>query len=402
MKAADVVLFSIAALSAARIRTFLMLLAMAIGVAAVVLLTGVGNGARLYVTDEFTSLGTNLIIIVPGRTETAAGMPSTFVGETPRDLTLTDASSLARLHQVRRVAPISVGEVSVSYQGLERRVPLIGSTSQYQPVRRLQLAQGNFLPRGDHHSSRPVCVLGAKVSQELFGTGPAVGTLVRIGGFRCRVIGVLASRGRSLGMDTEEMVIVPVAFAQMVLNTEGLFRILVQAREGVDLDLLKTRILEVVSRNHHGEKDITVITQDAVLATFDRILSVLTMTVAGIAAVSLIVAGILIMNVMLVAVSQRTAEIGLFKALGARNSQVMALILTEAALLSISGGVMGLGVGRIGVILVERLYPQLQAAPPLWAIWAALATSLITGLLFGLLPARRAARLDPIQALAHH
>ena len=379
-----------------------MLLAMSIGVAAVIVLTGVGDGARLFITGEFAALGTNLVIVLPGRAETAAGTPSTFVGETPRDLTIGDAMSLQRLTGIRYVAPVNAGEVAISYQGRERRVPLLGSTSSLMAIRHLQLERGSFLPKGDPESMHAVCVLGAKVSQELFGTAPVLGAIVRIGDYRCRVTGILRSKGRSMGMDTHELVIVPVAFAQMLLNTEGLFRIILEAKDSATMEQLKEQILQLISKRHHGEKDITIITQDSVVSTFNRIFHVLTMTVAGIAAISLIVAGILIMNVMLVSVSQRTAEIGLFKALGARNSQIMLMFLVESGLLSLIGGGLGLIIGMGGIWGVGRFYPDLQATPPWWAVAAALGTALLTGIIFGLLPACRAARLDPIQALARH
>ena len=224
--------------------------------------------------------------------------------------------------------------------------------------------------------------------------------MVRLGGFRCRVIGVLASQGRSLGHDTEELVVVPVAFAQMLLNTEGLFRILVEAREPESIPRLKAFILDTIARRHYGEEDITIVTQDSVLATFERILGALTLSVAGIAAISLVVAGILIMNVMLMAVAQRTGEIGLCKAIGASRRQIMVLLVTEALLLSAVGGLLGLAIGLAGSHLARSLYPELSAGPPSWAMVAALGTALATGLIFSLLPARRAARLDPIQALA--
>ena len=262
------------------------------------------------------------------------------------------------------------------------------------------MARGSFLPEEDMEIARPVCVLGATISRELFGRQNPLGEMVRLGGFRCRVIGVLASQGRSLGHDTEELVVVPVAFAQMLLNTEGLFRILVEARDPESIPRLKQFILDTIAGRHYGEEDITIVTQDSVLATFERILGALTLSVAGIAAISLVVAGILIMNVMLMAVAQRTAEIGLCKAIGASRRQIMVLLVTEALLLSAVGGLLGLAIGLAGSRLARSLYPELSAGPPSWAMVAALGTALATGFVFSLLPARRAARLDPIQALA--
>lgn len=399
MRTRDAIAFALASLAFSRVRTLLMLLAMSIGVAAVVVLTAIGNGARHYVVDQFSSLGTNLVIVVPGRAETAGGAATTLVGETPRDLTLDDARSLLRGDALRRMAPFNLGEIAVSYRGRERQAPLLGSTAALLPIHHLEMARGSFLPEEDMEIARPVCVLGATISRELFGRQNPLGEMVRLGGFRCRVIGVLASQGRSLGHDTEELVVVPVAFAQMLLNTEGLFRILVEAREPESIPRLKDFILDTIARRHYGEEDITIVTQDSVLATFERILGALTLSVAGIAAISLIVAGILIMNVMLMAVAQRTGEIGLCKAIGASRRQIMVLLVTEALLLSAVGGLLGLAIGLAGSRLARSLYPELSAGPPSWAMVAALGTALATGLIFSLLPARRAARLDPIQAL---
>ena len=400
MRARDAISFALASLAFSRVRTLLMLLAMSIGVAAVVVLTAIGNGARHYVVDQFSSLGTNLVIVVPGRAETAGGAASTLVGETPRDLTLDDARSLLRGDALRRMAPFNLGEIAVSYRGRERQAPLLGSTAALLPIHHLEMARGSFLPEEDMEIARPVCVLGATISRELFGRQNPLGEMVRLGGFRCRVIGVLASQGRSLGHDTEELVVVPVAFAQMLLNTEGLFRILVEARDPESIPRLKQFILDTIAGRHYGEEDITIVTQDSVLATFERILGALTLSVAGIAAISLVVAGILIMNVMLMAVAQRTAEIGLCKAIGASRRQIMVLLVTEALLLSAVGGLLGLAIGLAGSRLARSLYPELSAGPPSWAMVAALGTALATGFVFSLLPARRAARLDPIQALA--
>jgi putative ABC transport system permease protein len=400
MLAVDTLRYALQSLGSNRIRTFLMLLAMSIGVGAVVLLTGIGNGARLYIVDQFSSLGTNLIIIIPGRTETASNTPATLIGATPRELTLDDAKALQRSDLVRRVAPLTIGELSIGWRGKERDVPVLGSTSSFLAIRHMELEQGAFLPEEDWDIARPVCVIGAKVDRELFGQHSALGEIASIGGFRCRIIGILGSEGRSLGFDTQEIVVVPVAFAQMLFNINGLFRVLIETKDLSVLDRAKSFVAKTIAKRHYGEEDITIITQDSVLSTFNQIFKVLTLTVAGIASISLVVAGILIMNVMLVSVSQRTAEIGLCKALGATAGKVMALVVTEALLLSALGGVCGLLLGLVGGRVIGQVYPTLQTAPPLWAVFAAMGTALATGLIFSILPARRAARLDPVQALA--
>ena len=401
MRSVDVLRFSLGTLQGNRVRTMLMLLAMSIGVAAVVILTAVGEGTRLFVVNEFASLGTNLLIVLPGRAETAGIGPSSFMGETPRDLTIRDALALARHSAVRRIAPINVGEAHVSRRQREREVPVIGSTSELLAIRHWKMAQGRFLPPGDPELAAPLCVIGSKVCKELFGPHPALGEMMSIGDRRCRVIGVMGSEGRSIGLDVEELVILPVASAQMLFNTNTLFRILVEAKSREAIPQVETHILSTIRKRHQGEEDVTVITQDAVLATFDRIFRALTLTVAGVAGISLGVAGILIMNIMLITVSQRTAEIGLLKALGAHRRQILVLILTEAGVLSFVGALLGLAIGEIGIWVIGRIYPALPVGTPWWAIAAALGVAIVTGLTFSVLPARRAACLDPVQALSH-
>ena len=396
----DVVRFSWRALSGYPARTLLMLTAMTIGVAAVVVLTSLGEGARRYVTGEFSSLGTNLLIIFPGRSETAGISPSTMMGETPRDLTLEDARALNRSHNVRRVAPLNVGSARVSRKGLSRDSIIIGTTHDYIEIRHWDMAQGKFLPLAELDRARPVAVIGRKIRDELFAADPALGQWIRIGDRRFRIIGVLGSEGRSIGVDVSELVIIPVASAQQLFNTSSLFRMLVEARSREAIEPARHFVIDTLQQRHQGKKDITVVTQDAVLATFDRILSALTYAVGGIAAISLAVAGILIMNVMLVAVSQRTAEIGLLKALGASPRQIIALILSEAMLLSLLGALTGLILGELGSLTIRQSFPVLPAYAPSWAVATALLVALLTGLLFSLLPARNAARLDPVQALS--
>jgi putative ABC transport system permease protein len=277
---------------------------------------------------------------------------------------------------------------------------IAGSTAEFFQVRRLSIAQGRALPEEDWGRGSPFVVLGAKVREDLFGSEPAVGKLVRLGDRRFRVIGVLAPSGTGLGMNSDEIAIVPVALAQAMFNSNTLFRILVEAKNREAIEPAKAQVLKRLTERHEGEEDVTVITQDAVLATFDRLLGALTFGVAGIAAISLAVAGILVMNVMLVAVTQRTSEIGLLKALGATAGAIRNAFLAEAAMLSMAGAVVGYGLGQAGSAIIRQLYPAFPAYPPAWAVIAGLATALVTGILFGVMPARRAARLDPVQALA--
>lgn len=402
MIAADTLGYSWQSLRSYPARTLLMLAAMSIGVASVMLLTALGEGARRYVHDEFSSLGSNLVIVLPGRNETAgSGLPA-MLGATPRDLTLEDARALRRHPAIVRIAPINVGAVQASWQSRKRDITLLGSTRDLLKLRRWQLAAGQFLPEMDWDRATPVCVVGKKIRDEIFGPGAAIGQWLRLGQNRYRVIGVMATEGRTIGIDVEETVIIPVASAQALLNTPSLFRILIEARSRAEIPTVIDFVGDTIRKRHHGEEDVTVITQDAVLQTFDNILSTLTYAVGGIAAVSLIVAGILIMNVMLVAVTQRTAEIGLLKALGASRRQILRLVLSEALLLALLGALAGLAIGFAGSWGIRQAFPELQVYPPAWALAASLLVALSTSLLFSLLPASRAARLDPVRALHRH
>lgn len=402
MYSSDVLRFSLDALRGYPTRSLLMLIAMSIGVAAVVILTALGEGARRYVGNEFSSLGTNLIIIFPGRSETAGLNPTTMMGETPRDLTIDDAVALTRSPYIRRIAPINVGQANVSWHGSNREVVIIGSNVELIKIRHWKLARGKFLPDSDIARATSLAVIGKKIQQELFGSNSAIGEWIRIGDRRFKVIGILASEGRSIGVDVQETIIIPIATAQQFFNTSSLFRILVEATHRETILPAKEFAIKTLQDRHQGEKDVTVVTQDAVLATFDKILKTLTYAVGGIAAISLVVSGILIMNVMLVAVSQRTAEIGLLKAVGASNQQVLLLILAEAILLSILGAVCGLLLGNLVNFLIRNAFPDFPVFAPLWASIAAISVALFTGVIFSLLPARRAARLDPVLALSGH
>jgi putative ABC transport system permease protein len=381
-----------------RARSLLIVLAMALGVAAVVVLTALGDGARRYVVGQFSSLGTNLVFVLPGRAETSGGFPGAALGQTPRDLTLEDARFVSHLPQVRRLAPLNVGVAELTSGGRLREVTVLGSTSELLAIRHMKLSQGSFLANGSERSAQ--IVLGSQIAREFFPDGKVIGQRIRLGDSRFLVSGVLASQGEAMGFNSDEIAIIPIDYAQELFNTSTLFRILVEVRNRNAIEPAKAAIRQALILRHDGEDDVTVITQDAILATFDRILRALTLGVAGIAAISLAVAGILVMNVMLVAVAQRTSEIGLLKAIGAPSADIRRLFFAEALWLSLAGGALGFALGHLGSFLIRLAYPQLPAWPPVWASVAGVATAIITGILASLLPASRAARLDPVNALS--
>jgi len=377
------------------------LLAIAIGVAAVVLLTAVGEGARRYVTGEFSALGTHLLVVLPGKAETAgAGAAGMLIGETARDLTLDDAAAILRSSRITRVAPVVIGSGNASWRQRQREITVLGTTADMLDVQHWRMQLGQFLPRQDMDVASPVCVLGAVVTREFFDSTNPIGEWLRIGDTRCRVVGVLTQAGVTGPFDTDELVVMPVASAQALFNAPGVFRILADASNRESISAARREIISIVTARHQGEEDITVVTQDAVLSTFDTIFGMITTALGGIAAVSLLVAGVLIMNVMLVAVSQRTAEIGLLKALGAQRRQILLLFVAEAVSLSVLGGAAGLVAGNVGTWIMRSAFPAIDFAAPVWAMAAAFAIAISCGLAFGILPASRAAKLDPVMALA--
>jgi putative ABC transport system permease protein len=392
----DLLAFAAGALRGHRLRTALSVAGVAVGISAVVALTALGEGARRYVVDQFVALGSNLLIVLPGKVETTGAAP--FGGVT-HDLTIDDFRAIERLSRVRRAAPMVVATDTVHFKDRGRAVPVLGTTADFATVRQLEMASGEFLPPGDPNQGGNEIVIGVKVAEELFRGESPLGQIVRVGDWRFRVVGVLAPRGRSLSFNIDDVVFVPVRTAMRVFNRSSLFRILVDVRVHAEMNQTK-RAVESLLKERHRADDVTVITQDALLAAFSKILDALTLALVGIASVSLAVAGVGIMNVMLVSVTERRAEIGLLKAVGAQDRQVLAAFLTEAVLLAIAGGLAGLAVGAGAIRVFVGFYPSFPAAPPVWAVAAALGLSLAVGVGFGVWPARRATRLDPVAALA--
>jgi putative ABC transport system permease protein len=394
----DLFRFAWTALKGHRLRTSLSVLGVMIGVTSVVLLTALGEGARIYVTGELASLGSNMLIVLPGKVETSGSIP--IVGGVPHDLTLDDARAIQRnIRGIRKIAPLTIGDASVSYGPLSRSVSVIGTTAEFRELRRLNISRGSFLPPSDLERGASVAVIGSKIQQELFrGTNP-LGKTIRVGEWRFRVIGVLEAKGQTMGFNIDDMVIIPVASAMKVFNQTTLFRIMVEVNSYDDLEFAKNQIRDLIVKRHSGEEDITILTQDSVLTSFNAIFTALTLALAGIAAISLSVAGIGIMNVMLVSVSERTTEIGLLKAVGAKQRQIVGVFLAEAALLSIFGGLLGLISAQALVHLSRTLFPVLPAQVPPWAVVSSILIALSVGIIFGVWPARRASRLDPLMAL---
>lgn len=394
----DIVGFITHVLSRHRFRTITLWLAIAIGVVAVNLLTALGEGAKSFVLKEFNVLGRNTLIVLPGKKETTGGMPP-LTGESPRPLTLKDAISVSRLSGIKAVAPIVVGNIEASYDGKIREVLTIGTSRDFFLIRQLKVSQGQMLPTLDLDKGEAVCVIGNKLRQELFQNKPALGERIRLADSRFRVIGVLNQGGTSFGFDMDDVIIIPVANAQSVFNVEGLFRLFAEVRVYQQLDNIKQAIIELLKERHEGEEDVTVISQDAMLTSVQEILDILTIAVAGIASISMLVAGILIMNMMMITVSQRVKEIGLLKALGATSSTVRVLFLSEAGLIAAVASMSGLALSQLIVLLANIYFIEVQFHSPWWAQVGSILLAILLALIFAWLPAQRASMLSPVEAL---
>jgi putative ABC transport system permease protein len=397
MEAGGYIEFSLGTLRGHRLRSFLSTLGIAIGIAAVILLTSIGEGTRRYLLTEFTQFGTNILAINPGKTETA-GIPGIFGGTTHK-LTLDDAAAIGRLPDVQAQVPMAVGQARVEAEGKGRSVFIYGVTSAFPEVMKFEVGQGSFLPAGDPRRGSLVAVLGPRVKRELFGDGNALGKFVRIAGHRLRVIGVMAPKGRMLGFDIDDAAYVPVTTGMRMFNLDELQEIdVLFAHEGIT-ESVAASVRRLLTDRHGGKEDFTITTQTEMLKVFNNVMNVITTAVGAIAAVSLVVGAIGVFTMMWISVGERVGEIGLLRALGGTQNEVRSLFLLEAVVLTVIGGVFGVAAG-LGIAALLRVgVPGLPVYTPPSYVVAAVVVSALAGLIAGVLPARRAAALDPVEAL---
>lgn len=380
-----------------RLRTALTMLGIVIGIASVILLTSIGEGTRRFILAEFTQFGTNLLAVTPGKIKTT-GMPGS-VFSTVRKLTVEDAEAILRVPGVERTVPLAVGMARVESGERGRSVFVYGVTSDVPAVWKFGVRQGRFLPPSDPRRGPPVAVLGQKLTKEIFGERNALGQYVRIGGERYQVIGILEPKGRFLTFDLDDTAYIPVGRALKLFNRDELIEIDVLFSQGAPVEPIVEGIRRTLIARHGGEEDFTVITQDEMLNVLGRVMDVVSVAVGGIGGISLVVGAIGILTMMWISVRERTAEIGLAKAVGASPGQILALFLLEASLLSFTGGAIGVATGLGIAYGLTVVLPGLPIVTPPEFVAAALGVSLAVGLLSGVLPARRAAALDPIEAL---
>lgn len=396
MRLADQLQMAWRGVVAHRLRSALTMLGIAVGIAAVVLLTALGEGVRGFVLGEFSQFGTNLLAVVPGKTNTLGLSPATI--HTSRPLTLADGDALARLPQVIAAVPALQGNAEVEWGARRRRVTVLGVGAEAPAVWRFEVAVGRFLDPGGAGSVRAQAVLGATLRRELFGERPALGERVRIGGERYRVTGVMAPKGQILGFDLDDTVFIPAARAQRLFDRNGVMEIDLLYRPGSDIAVLQDAVrARLVAR--HGHEDFTLVTQEQMLEVLDSVLGVLTFAVGALGGISLLVGGVGVLTIMTIAVTERTGEVGLLRALGAGRGQVVVLFLGEAAALAGLGGVLGVALGAGGALLLGLLVPALPVTVSWFYLGLAEALALLIGLLAGVVPARRAAGLEPVAAL---
>jgi len=397
MEARGYVEFALGTLRGHRLRSFLSTLGVAIGIAAVILLTSIGEGTRRYLLAEFTQFGTNILAVNPGKAETA-GIPGVFGGTTHK-LSIDDAEAVARLPDVQAVVPVAIGQARVEAKGRGRSVFIYGVTSNLPEVWKFEIGQGSFLPGGDPRRGALVVVLGPRVKRELFGETNALGEFVRVAGHRLRVIGVMAPKGRMLGFDIDDAAYVPVATGMRMFNLDELQEVdVLFSHEGLTAGVASS-VRRLLTDRHGDKEDFTITTQTEMLKVFDNVMKAITAAVGAIAGVSLLVGAIGVFTMMWISVGERVSEIGLLRALGGTRAEVRSLFLIEAIVLTVLGGLAGVAVG-LGIAGVLRLVvPGLPVYTPLRYAVAAVLLSALAGLVAGVVPARRAASLRPVEAL---
>jgi len=406
MSIAETMRVALEALRANKLRSFLTMLGIVIGVSAVIAMVALGRGAQQSVKDRIASLGTTLVTVVPGQFRGPGGVAS---GTNRAVLTIDDAKNIEqRSSYVLAVQPEVSRSFNVQYENRNTNTTVTGTSANYLDVRRFTLAGGRMFTEGEDAGRRRVVVLGAQVISDLGVALPdaLVGQTVRIGSLQFEVVGVLESKGQGGGFaNPDDQVLVPLETARYrLMGTDRLRTINVLAPTEQEIPVTMAEVRKILRRTHRlrvgADDDFSIRNQSDFLATLGETTQVFTLLLAGIAAVSLLVGGIGIMNIMLVSVTERTREIGVRKALGATQSNILLQFLIEAVVLCLMGGAVGVLFGGGSAILLRLLF-QWQTSVDGLAVLVALVFSAAVGIGFGVWPARRAARLNPIEALRY-
>jgi putative ABC transport system permease protein len=391
MRLAEAWRVALDALRANRLRSGLTMLGVVIGVAAVVVLVAIGTGAKQEVESQVQGLGSNLLLVVPGKVNFSSA-------PTASPMTISDVEAVARVAggRDRLTATLSSGE-TVRFGTESQFTSMLGVLETTPTVFTRALSHGSYLSRSDVDTARRVVVLGSTVAQRLFGDRDPVGLQMDVAGVRFRVVGVFAKLGQSLGVDRDNEVHIPLTAAQRLIGTNRVDALAIKAPDGERINELGDQVVAELSDRHPGT-EFSAVTQEQILGVLGQILGVLTGVLAAIAGISLLVGGVGVSNIMLVSVRERTREIGLRKAVGARPRDLVVQFLIEAVLLTTIGGLTGIGLGIGSALLVAALSP-VPAAITWWSVALAFGVSAGVGIIFGVVPAQRAGRLDPVIAL---
>lgn len=392
MRLAEAFRVAVTALQANRLRSLLTMLGVVIGVSAVVVLVAIGSGAKREVEAQVNGLGANLVILVPGRLEFGAA-------PTRSRLELADADRVGRaIGQPDDVAVTLASGETVRAGGNSAFATVNGTNAAVPRVFNRPVARGEYLRASDVDTRRRVAVIGPELARTLYEGADPLGRTLTVGGVRFRVIGVFAPLGGAFGQTRDAEVHIPVTAAQRLFDDARVDALAVKAPTTGDIGSVSDRALAVLRDRYPGEQ-FSAVTQDQILGTVGRILGLLTTVLAAIAAISLLVGGVGVSNIMLVSVRERTREIGLRKAVGARQRDVLVQFLIEAVLLTTIGGVLGIALGVGAALGLSAAVGSLPAQITWWSPALAFGVSAAVGVFFGVVPARRAGRLDPVVAL---
>jgi putative ABC transport system permease protein len=396
----ELLLTALDTLRANKIRAFLTTLGVIIGVLSVILLVSLGEGARQYLAETFAGLGSNLLQVVPGRRETK-GFGAPPVG-TVHKLTREDEIALRhRATSLDGVTAIVNGGGTIRFGNRRRDTFVLGVGGRFDEIRQMRVNQGRFFAEEDIDAHRRFAILGRTVVSEIFGEENPLGKVVKIADSEFRIIGLMEHKGTTLGFDMDDLVFVPSTTAMDMFAMDGLSNLLIRARDKVSIEPAIEEVTDILRRRHGDLIDFTVISQDDMLSTVNGIMATMSMLLLAIAGISLFVGGIGIANIMLVSVRERTREIGVRRAVGAKRRHIMLQFLLEAVVISLLGGLIGLSLGASLIGLAGWLVPTLPLRLSLDIVGIAFGFSAAVGVLSGVMPAHRAANLDPVEALRY-
>lgn len=401
MQTSAILRMSLESLWAQKLRTLLTILGMVIGVGSVVLLVSVGEGAKRYVMREFEGLGSNLIVVQPGKSDkkTHLGPP---VGAAQRKMTVSDVSAIERTaRNIEAVSGLVLGTVSARYEESLSNITVFGTNEQFPDILSIAVGQGGYFTREEDEYRRRVVVIGRNVAHELFGDLSPLGRRIKLNESEFRIVGVLAPMGDKLGLSFDELAFIPTQAALKLFNEDKLFGIRAKASSRVGMDDAVEEIREILRERRDGEEDFTILTQLSMMESLNTILSMLTYVLAAIATISLIVGGIGIMNITWVSVIERTQEIGIRRAVGARRRDILQQFLAEALGLSFLGGLLGVGGALAITYILYAVFPAFDMRSPWWILLPAFGMSLLVGVVFGVGPAWRASRIETLDALRY-